>query len=247
MKKTVLFSVLCASAVLADSTGLGPWGLSGWQGLPGADIIALGSLRAGVGIEYENTDNGSIITIPVKGCWGTSENTEVSAVIPLVPSDEVWNGSFTGDMTLAGGWLYETARGGSALKLTGRLTLPTGEKHRDRGTELAFGGVTSTTFLDFRLSVSGEYALNGGRNPFNEKIRDIFYFTGGGTSYITDDLLVSAALKGSTGGLFEAAAGVRFILDECFTVDCGITAGLNENTFGINTGLYWTGLQGHSE
>ena len=242
MKASLFLSLISVAAVSAASMGLGPLGLSGWQGLSSSDILAPGTLRAGASMEYTSTDDGSVVVVPLRACWGAEENIEVSAVVPFVPLDNVWNGSFVGDVTLAGGWLYETTRGGTALKLTGRLSLPTGEEYRDRGTELALGGVTSTTFLDFRLSMSGEYALNGGRNPFDDKISDVFYFTGGGTSYISPDFLVSGALSGSTTGMFEASAAVQFILDESFTADCGFSAGLQgSENFGVNAGFYWTG------
>lgn len=243
MRKSLFLIALLALAVYAESMGLGPRGLSGWQGLPCSDVLPQGSLRLGAAVEYSNTDDGTILTVPIKGCWGAGENLEVAAVVPFVPVDDAWNGSFTGDITVAAGWLYEETRGGTTLKLTGRITLPTGEEYRDTGGELAVGGVTSTTFRNFRLSMSGEYALNGGKNPFDEKIKDVFYFTGGGTSYITPDLLLSGALSGSTSGFFQAAAAVQFIIDESFTADCGVSAGLEGNhNFGINAGVYWTGL-----
>ncbi len=242
MKTSLILFLFSAAAVSAASMGLGPLGLSGWQGLSSSDLLPGGTLRAGASVEYTNTDDGSVVVVPLRACWGAEENLEVSAVVPLVPVDDAWNGSFIGDITLAGGWLYETTRGGTALKLTGRLSLPTGEELRDRGTELAIGGVTSTTFLDFRLSMSGEYALNGGRNPFDETISDVFYFTGGGTSYISPDFLLSGALTGSTTGIFEASAAVQFILDESLTADCGVSAGLQgRENFGVNAGFYWTG------
>jgi len=242
MKSSIPLILFTVSAVCAESMGLGPSALSGWHNLSSSDILPVGTLRGGAAVEYSNTDDGSIVTVPLKVCWGIRENFEVSAVVPFVPVDNAWNGSFMGDMTLAGGWLYEKTRGGTALKITGRISLPTGEEQRDRGAELAVGGVTSTTFLDFRLSMSGEYALNGGRNPFDDKIADVFYFTGGGTSYVTPDLLLSGALSGSTTGMFQASAAVQFILDESFTADCGVSASLQgRENFGVNAGFYWTG------
>lgn len=242
MKTALYLSLMLSLSAFAESLGLGPLGLSGWQGLSCSDILPAGTLRAGGSVEFSDTDGGSVLSVPIRACYGVEEDMEVSMVLPFVPVDNAWNGSFVGDIILAGGWLYEKTRGGTALKLTGRVSLPTGEEFRDRGAELAFGGVTSTTFLDFRLSMSGEYALNGGRNPFDETITDVFYFTGGGTSYITPDFLLSGALSGSTTGIFEAAAAVQFIIEENLTADCGISAGLqgNEN-FGINAGFYWTG------
>ncbi len=242
MKFLLVITALFAACALAESMGLGPWGLSGWQGLPGSDILSPEVLRLGASLQYTHTDSGTVLTVPLRGCRGFGEDFELAAEIPLVPVDNEWNGSFMGDMTFAGGWLYEKTRGGTALKLTGRLTLPTGEEFRDRGSELAFGGVTSTTFLAFRLSMAGEYALNGGRNPFNGSVEDVFYFTGGGSSFVSGDLLLSGSLRGSTAGLFEAGAAVQFFIDEHLSADCGLILPLNGNgNFGLRAGVFWTG------
>lgn len=242
MKFSLIFIALFAVTVLAESMGLGPWGLSGWQGLPGSDVLSPGSLRLGASLEYTHTDSGTVLGVPLRGCRGFGEDFELAAEIPLVPVDNEWNGSFMGDISISGGWVYEKTRGGTALKLTGRLTLPTGEEYRDRGTELGFGGVTSTTFLAFRLSMAGEYAINGGRNPFNDDIEDVFYFSGGGSSFISGDLLLSGTLRGSTAGLFEAGASVQFILDEDLSADCGIILPLSgRENFGVKAGVFWTG------
>jgi len=242
MKISLFLIAVFSFAAFSESLGLGPGSLSGWQDLPCSDVLPSGSLRLGASMEYTGTDSGSLLVIPLRACWGVRENLELGASLPIVPVDDAWNGSFMGDMTLAAGWLYESTRGGTALKLTGRLSLPTGEELRDRGAEIAFGGVTSTTFLDFRLSMAGEYALNGGRNPFDDRIHDIFYFTAGGTSYITPDLLLSAQLNGSTSNVFQAGTGIQFIIDDNLTADCGVSIGLEgfEN-FGINAGIFWTG------
>lgn len=217
-------------------------GLSGWQGLSCSEVLKAGQLRLGTEIEYLDTDNGSILTVPLQGCWGAAEDIELAAVLPFVPADDAFDGSFIGDMTLAGGWLYETTRGGTALKLTCRLTLPTGEEFRDTGAELAVGGVTSTTFLDFRLSMAGEYALNGQCNPFHDEIVDVFHFTGGGSSYISSDFLISAALNGSTSGEFRAIASAEYLLDESLAANGGFSLGLNDfENFGLHAGIAWTG------
>jgi len=156
MRKSVLVLAIATYAAFSASWSIGPGGLSGWPGLPCSDVLETGLLRAGMSIEYFDTDNGSILRVPLKACWGITKDLEIGGVIPVVPVDNPYDGSIMGDITLSGGWLYEKARGGTALKFTGRLTLPTGERHRDRGAEIAFGGVTSTTFLDFRLSMSAE-------------------------------------------------------------------------------------------
>lgn len=242
MKKSILILLVATVAAFSASWSMGPGGLSGWPGLPCSDILEAGLLRAGMSIEYTDTDDGSILRVPLKSCWGITEDFEVGAVIPVVPVDKPYDGSIIGDITLSGGWLYEKARGGTALKFTGRLTFPTGEKHRDTGSELAVGGVTSTTFLDFRLSLSAEYALNGGRNPFDDTISDIMYFTAGGSSFVTPDILLYAAMNGSTASMFKAGGGVQYLLQENLAIDGGINIGLADyENFDIYTGVSWTG------
>ena len=229
-------------AAFSASWSIGPSGFSGWPGLPSSDILETGLLRAGMSIEYVDTDNGSIIRLPLKGCWGISDDFEVGAVVPVIPVDSPYDGSVIGDITLSGGWLYEKARGGTALKFTGRLTLPTGEEYRDRGSEIAVGGVSSTTFLDFRLSMSAEYALNGGRNPFDDTITDVMYFNAGGSSFITSDVLLYTGLNGSTSSVFKAGAGVEYLLDENLALNGGLNIGLNDfENFELYAGASWTG------
>ncbi len=242
MRISLLVLTITAFTAFSASLSIGSGGLSGWPGLPCSDVIEPALLRAGIGVEYINTDDGSILSIPLKASWGIAEDFEVGGVVSVVPVDNAFNGSAIGDFTLSGGWLYEKARGGSALKFTGRLTLPTGEEHRDGGAELAFGGVSSTTFLDFRLSMSAEYALNGGRNPFDDAISDVMYFTVGGSSFVTADILLYTAMNGSTSSLFKAGAGAQYQLNDDFSMDGGMNIGLDgfEN-FEIYTGLTWTG------
>ncbi|MCK5131675.1 MAG: transporter [Candidatus Sabulitectum sp.] len=242
MRRYVLILLITTAAAFSASWSIGPGGLSGWPGLPCSDILEVGLLKAGIGIEYIDTDNGSILRIPLKACWGVTEGLEAGAVIPVVPVDSPFGGSVMGDITLSGGWLYEKARGGTTLKFTGRLTLPTGEKHRDTGAELAFGGVSSATFRDFRLSMSAEYALNGGRNPFDDAITDVMYFTAGGSSFVTSDILIYAGMNGSTSPVFKVGAGAQYLLYENLAVDGGLNIGLDgiEN-FELYTGVSWTG------
>lgn len=242
MRKSVLILLVTTVVAFSASWTIGPGGLSGWPGLPCSDVLEAGLLRAGIGIEYIDTDNGSILRIPLKACWGVTEGLEAGAVIPVVPVDDPYDGSVMGDITLSGGWLYEKARGGTTLKFTGRLTLPTGEKHRDTGAELAFGGVSSTTFRDFRLSMSAEYALNGGRNPFDDTVADVMYFAAGGSSFVTPDILLYAGMNGSTSSVFMAGAGAQYLLDDNLALDGGINIGLTDfENFELYTGVSWTG------
>ncbi|PIE51115.1 hypothetical protein CSA37_05750 [Candidatus Fermentibacteria bacterium] len=241
MRKTTVLLFLGAALAASAPHSLGEYGLSGWYGLNTSDMMPEGNLRLGTVLEFVDTDSGSIMTVPLRGNLGLSDNLEISAEIPFVPSDNAFEGSMTGDFTVAGGWLYETTRGGTALKLTGRLTLPTGDELRDSGTELAVGGITSTTFVDFRLSMAGEYILNGGGNPFKETISDYFRFTGGGASYITGDLLLLGSLTGSTAGELTAVVSTEYLPIDNLALNGGISAGLDDWTgFGFHAGAYWT-------
>ncbi len=242
MRKSVLIMVITTVTAFSASWSIGPGGLSGWPGLPSSDILETGLLRAGTSLEYINTDQGTILQIPLQACWGLAENFEIGAVVPIVPIDNAFSGSIMGDVVLSGGWLYEKARGGSALKFTGKLTIPTGEKGRDTGAQLSLGGVTSTTFREFRLSMSAEYALNGGRNPFDDTIVDLLYFTAGGSSFLTSDILLYAAVTGSTSSSFTAGGGCQYLLGNSIAVDGGLGIGLDGFTnFKIYSGLSWTG------
>ncbi len=242
MRKSVLILSLATVAAFSASWSIGPDGLSGWPGLPCSDVLETGLLRAGMSIELMDTDNGSILRIPMKASWGVKDNIEVGAVIPVIPVDSPYEGSVIGDIVLSGGWLYEKARGGTALKLTGKLTLPTGEKYRDNGAEIALGGVSSTTFMDFRLSMSAEYALNGGRNPFDGAVTDVMYFTAGGSSFVTPDILLYAGMNGSTSSTFKVGAGAQYLLKDYLAIDGGTNIGLNDfENFEIYAGVSWTG------
>ena len=242
MKYSLLLICLIALVANAASWSIGPSGLSGWQGLPSSDILETGSLRVGLSAEFMDTDNGSILRTPVKALWGVQEDFEIAAVVPIVPLDDAYEGSAIGDISFAAGWQYETTRGGNALKLTTRLNLPTGDEPRDTGSEIAVGGVTSTTLRDFRLSMSAEYALNGGSNPFNDDINDIMYFVVGGSSFISSDMLVTASMSGSTGSVFKAVTSLQYVISESLAADGGFSIGLNEfENFSVSAGIFWTG------
>lgn len=227
MKKSIMILALATIAAYSASWSIGPGGLSGWPGLSCSDVLETGLLRAGGTIHYINTDNGSILRVPLKACWGVTEGFEVGAVIPVIPSDTPYDGSAIGDISLSGGWLYEKTPEETAIKFTGRISFPTGEEHRDAGAELAFGGASSTTFQDFRLSMSAEYAINGGTNPFEDTIKDIMYFTAGGSSFVTSDILLYTSMNGSTSSVFKAGTGVQYLLNNDLALDGGINIGLN--------------------
>ncbi len=241
MRNTLALLAVTAAAFSA-SWSVGPAGLSGWSGLPGSDILEKGLLRAGMEFQFVSTDNGTILRTPLKACWGVENNIEAGIDIPVFPVDNAYSGSAIGDITLSGGWLYEKARGGTALKFTGRLTVPSGEEYRDRGSELAFGAVTSTTFLDFRLSMSAEYALNGGRNPFSGSVVDVMYFNAGGSSFITHDILLYAAINGSTSSKLMLGCGGEYLLTDGIAFNGGLRTGTdNFETFELYVGASWTG------
>jgi hypothetical protein len=242
MRNTLALLAVTAAAAFSASWSIGPDGLSGWSGLPSSDILETGLLRAGMELQFISTDNGTILRTPLKALWGAENNTEAGIEIPIIPVDNAYDGSAIGDITLSGGWLYEKARGGTALKFTGRLTVPSGEENRDRGSELAFGTVTSTTFLDFRLSMSAEYALNGGRNPFDGPVVDVMYFNAGGSSFITPDILLYAAMNGSTSSKLVFGCGAEYLLTDKIALDGGIRTGIdNFESVELYTGANWTG------
>jgi len=242
MRNTLALLVVTAAAAFSASWSIGPDGLSGWSGLPASDILEKGLLRTGMELQFVSTDSGTVLRTPLKACWGVENDIEAGIEIPVVPIDNAYNGSAIGDITLSGGWLYEKARGGTALKFTGRLTVPSGEENRDRGSELAFGAVTSTTFLDFRLSMSAEYALNGGRNPFSGTVADVMYFNAGGSSFITHDILLYASMNGSTSSCLVFGGGGEYLLTDGIALNGGIRTGIdNFVTFELYAGASWTG------
>ncbi|RKZ02966.1 hypothetical protein DRQ21_07040 [Candidatus Fermentibacteria bacterium] len=242
MKYTLALLAVAAAAAFSASWSIGPDGLSGWPGLPCSDILEKGLLRAGMEIQFVSTDDGTILRTPLKALWGAENNIEAGIEIPVIPVDNAYNGSAVGDITLSGGWLYERARGGTALKFTGRLTVPSGEENRDRGSELAFGAVTSSTFLDFRLSMSAEYALNGGRNPFDDTVVDVMYFNAGGSSFITPDFLLYAAMNGTTSSKLVFGCGAEYLFTDEISLDGGIRTGIdNFENVELYVGANWTG------
>jgi len=170
------------------------------------------------------------------------ENLEAGIEIPFYITDPADDTRLLGDITLGCAWLYETARGGSSLVLSGQLGLPSGQEGRDRGTELSLGAATSTTFRLFRLQASASYVLNGGKNPFEESITDYMRFSVGGASYITERVQVVCAMDGNTlGNLGLSGSGIFYLLDH-MTIFGSLRAGLSGGeAFGLSAGVAWTG------
>lgn len=219
-------------------------GLSGFVFLPGTAILEEGCLRVQGSLNYIDLKNSSdtYLVLPLNVTWGWMDGFEIGGEIPFYIDDSEED-RLLGDITAGCAWLYETARGGSAIALRGQLRLPTGREGRDRGSELVLGATTSTTFRLFRLQASASYILNGGRNPFKERISDYMDFSLGGASYVTEDIQIVCAMDGDTRGNFGlSGSGVLYFFDgvSLFGV---LRAGLDgKETFSISAGAAWTGF-----
>ncbi|MEN8208262.1 MAG: hypothetical protein ABFR50_03320 [Candidatus Fermentibacteria bacterium] len=219
-------------------------GLSGFVYLPGTEILEEDFLRIQARLNYVDLKSSSdtYLILPLNVTWGLADGLEIGAEIPFYldySQEEDW---LPGDITAGCAWLYETARGGSAIVLRGQLRLPTGLEGRDRGSELALGATTSTTFRLFRLQASASYIIHGGRNPFEGRIIDYMDFSLGGASYITEDVQIVCAMDGDTQGDFGlSGSGILYIFDgvSMFGV---LRAGLSgAESFNISAGAAWTG------
>jgi len=191
-------------------------GLSGYLFLPSSDVLECGNLRVQGRIDYIDLKiyRDPFLLLPVSVTWGMTDNIELGGEIPFYLDDPSDSDHLLGDITAGCGWLYETARGGSAIVLRGMLRLPTGVSGRDRGTELDLGASTSTTFRLFKLQAAASYVLNGGDNPFDEKIRDYMRFSMGGASYVSEDIQLVFAMDGTTwGDLGLSGSGVLYSFD----------------------------------
>lgn len=219
-------------------------GLSGFPFLPGSDVLETGGLRIQGRLEYVDLEHsgGSYLLLPLNATWGFTENFEVGGEIPLYLDEPSEDGHPVGDITAGCRWLYETARGGSAIAFQGQLRLPTGETGRDRGSELDVGVSTGTTFRLFRLQAAASYVLNGGGNPFKDDISDYMRFFMGGSSYISENVQLVCSMDGSTqGGLGLSGSGILYGLDGFVlfgTVRAGLHGGEN---FLLSGGISWTG------
>ncbi|RKZ05773.1 hypothetical protein DRQ25_15375 [Candidatus Fermentibacteria bacterium] len=237
----VLLSGSAAADPAAGTSAEG--GLSGFVFLPGTAVLEEGCLRVQGRLNYIDLKNSSAtqLVLPLNVTWGLLNGFEIGGEIPFYIDDSEGD-RLLGDVTAGCAWLYETARGGSAIVLRGGLRLPTGLEGRDRGSELVLGATTSTTFRLFRLQASASYILNGGRNPFEERLIDYMDFSLGGASYVTEDIQIVCAMDGDTRGDFGlSGSGVLYIFDgvSMFGV---LRAGLDgRETFSISAGAAWTG------
>lgn len=219
-------------------------GLSGFLFLPESEVLGTGGLRVQARLEYLTLrgDAGNTLSLPLSVTWGLSEKLELGGEVPLFMDDGIADGGVLGDITAGCSWLYETARGGSNLILRGMLTLPTGTEGRDRGTELDLGVTTGTTFRLFKLQMSAFYFINGGRDLFTGEVDDGLRYSAGGSSFLSEDLEVAAAVEGSTDGTLDASATIAFSALEGTTFFWTVWAGLDgEESYGLSLGAAWTG------
>ena len=219
-------------------------GLSGFIFLPGSAVLQEGCLRIQGRLNYIDMKGsfGNYLVFPLSVTWGWMDGFEIGGEIPFYLDDSEGEERLLGDITAGCAWLYETARGGSAIVLRGQLRLPTGLAGRDRGSELVLGATTSTTFRLFRLQASASYILGGGRNPFEDKISDYMDFSFGGASYVTEDVQIVCTMDGNTrGDCGLSGSGVLYLFDEISLFGV-LRAGLSgRETFSISAGVAWTG------
>lgn len=210
-----LLSVLILSAGLASedpgdfSSSL--WtqtGLSGYWRIPTGDFVPDGEVRlgAGAGAVMPEGDFGAVPLV-MTAAWGLGRGLEAGASIPLYVHDSVFEEGLPGDLSAGVKYLYETARGGTSLSLTGSLSLPTGDLPRDRGAEAGAGFCTSTVYRLVRLSVAAQYFANGGDDPFSERIIDGLEANFGCSSYVLPETQVWLGAGSRTGSDPVVAAG----------------------------------------
>ncbi|MFO7625700.1 MAG: hypothetical protein R6V62_00410 [Candidatus Fermentibacteraceae bacterium] len=230
-------------AVTAGAPGnLGPGALSGVPGLPLSDVLSDGQLRLRTGFEYtDHGDMGGTSQVPFNICFGLSNVYEVGATIPVRLPDDDNDGLRTGDLALSGAMLYETARGGTALKFTGSVFLPTGEAPLDPGAGIAAGAVTTTTFRLFRFSAAGQYRVMGGQEPSKSRWRDSIAFSFGGMSFLGEAFAVFTSLSGSTEGTLVINAGASIEPWRELVIDGSVSADMESHgEHGVSLGAAWT-------
>ncbi len=230
MGKTCL--ILAFGAVFPAIAGMvGPGALTGLPGLPLSEVPGPGELCVRTGFGYVHTGGGSNrLEIPFAACMGFEGEYEAGAVLSVRCPEGA--SARISDITLSGAMLYETARGGSSLKLTGSLFLPTGEEAFDPGAGIAAGTVTSTTFRMFRFSAAGEYRLHGGQSPWKARWEDSAAFSFGGVSYLGEMVSVFTSVSGDSRGTLELTGGAslepwrELLLDLILTVDMADHGGI---------------------
>lgn len=237
--RTTRLALIITAACAAYPGSLGPGALSGLPGLPLSEVIQDRQLLFRSGFEYTDIREGER-QIPLAICVGFSDVFEAGAGVSLRLPDDSREGMSTGDVTISGAMLYETARGGTALKFTGALSLPTGEDQADPGAGISVGAVTTTTFRLFRFSASGQYRVLGGQNPDKSRWRDSVAFTFGGLSYLGDSFSVFTSISGDTEGSLGLRAGAAIQLWDAIVIDGSLTTDLaSHGVHGIMLGVSW--------
>jgi hypothetical protein len=241
MPRFLLPCCIVTALVLAEAPG--PFctasgdGLSGYPFLASSDVLDPGVFRIQGTVEYVDVDGaGGMLRLPLTAGYGWFENVEVAAGIPLYLSDDAYDESVLGSLQLSGAWKYETARGGSALRLSSGLAVPTGAEYRDPGLEFFLGASTSTTFRLFRLSASARYVI--------DETRDSMRFTMGAASYVTGDIVVHGSLSGNSLGVLDLTGGLITGPWQDVAIFASGTAGLEGPwDFRMSAGMTWTGLR----
>ncbi len=184
-------------------------GLSGYWRLGTGDFLPEGSFRIGatMGAGMPGGDFGTV-PLSLSAAWGAAPGLEAGASIPVYMWDSVFEEGPVGDLSMGVKYLYETARGGTALALKGSLTLPTGDAPRDRGAEARAGICTSTVFRLFRLSVDAGYFASGGDDPLHARITDGLDVAVGCASYVMPETQIWIGAGSRTGSDPDAAAGI---------------------------------------
>lgn len=243
MKAAWSVPILVVVAMAAEAPGnLGPGALSGVPGLPLSDVLSDGQLRIRTGFEYmDHGDAGVTGQVPFGVCLGLSDAYEIGASIPLRLPDDGNDGVRTGDLSLSGAMLYETARGGTALKFTGSVHLPSGESPFDPGAGISAGAVTTTTFRLFRFSASGRYMIMGGQDPSKARWRDSIAFSFGGMSFLGETVSVFTSLSGTTEGALVLNAGASLEPWSELVLDGSVSADMaSHGEYGVLLGAAWT-------
>jgi hypothetical protein len=197
-------------------------------------------VRSGFGYVH-TTEDGNRSEVPFAACLGFAGEYEAGAAFSVRLPEEGDSPARLSDITLSGAMLYETARGGSSLKLAGALFLPTGDDMLDPGAGISAGAVTSTTFRMFRFSAAGEYRLLGGQSPSSSRWRDSVAFVFGGVSYLGETVSVFTSVSGDSEGALKFMAGTSLEPWRELLLDLSLTADMADHGGAAGLlGLSWT-------
>jgi hypothetical protein len=210
----ILLLVAGVESPAADGLPISLWtenGLSGYWRVETADFLPDGVFRAGGGAAafFPGGDFG-LVPFHAAATFGVDDGLEAGAVIPVYIHDSIWEGGVFGDLSLGIKYLYESARGGTALALKASASVPTGDTPRDRGAELRVGFCTSTVYRLFRLSVDADYFAAGGSDPLDARITDGIDVAVGGASFVLPELQVFLAAGSRTGEDPAVSAGAVY-------------------------------------